>query len=572
MENRINPPKPAFFQLLGQIPGDTRKGIRYFLSFLAFMLALTLLSNAANGVTIAKVTAVYPSPATVSEEVSVTGTVTAASKLVVSAPDDLRVDKIVANTGGKVKKEDVILVFDMDELNDQIKMKEAELGKLQADLHVRDVFDKSTAELDALQDLSELEAAEKEYENIRDRTQRAIDKAERDYQEANRAYTRARVTYRNAGNSSDVVSAMMRLERAETQLQEAQEAFERRRLVYDTAVANKDAGQEAARQEMNAAKKLLTAADKKYQLALDHYDDAIAESRDDGGGASRQDYEDLRNLRLRTSDAKLALEEAKADQQMQLEEADRKIREQENRNEISEITRENQQQNRQVGVIHESAQQRATRLEIERKQKEIGALTRFVQSEGKLMAPEDGTLMELNLDNDRTLSGKEAIQIATAAEGYEVPVKLDEDAAKDIASESKVIVETGGEKLDGQITGIATYPDEDKRISMTVKLPEAAYQDGQSAQITIRKKQAQYNLCIPLGALRNDSDGNFVYLLEEEKTILGVQTTLRRVAVEVDMKDDEMAAVSGALDSGSQILITSNKMVEGGDRVRLVKT
>lgn len=573
MENKISLSKPGLFHALGEIPLDTRKGIRYFVYFLAFMLTLTLLSNAANGVTIAKVTAVYPSSATVSDEISVSGTITAASKLIVSAPEDLRVEKVVANTGGKVKKDDIILNFDTSELTDRLKEKQAELAKLEAELYASGILAQRTDHLDLYQNANELEAAEAEYENLRERTQRAIDKAKHEYEEANRAYTRARVDYRNSGNSSDVMSTMMRLDRAETQLEEARVEYDRKQQVYNIALANGDPAQETARQEMLEAKKKYAAADKKYQLALDHYDDAIAESRDDdNGGNSRQDYEELRSIRNRVYDAKAALEDAKLDQQKELEDALRKIREQETRNEISEITRQNEQQSQQAELVQGSAQQKNLLFNIEQKNKEIGVLTQFLAVEGNLFVPEDGTLMALDLDDDRTLSGKEAIQIATAAEGYEVPVKIDSEAAKDVTVSSKALVDIGGEKIDASITRIATYPDEDKMIALTVKLPEAVYQDGQSAEITIQKKQAQYDLCLPLGALRNDNSGDFVYLLDETQTILGVQTTLRKVPVEIEMKDDKMAAISGAVGSDSQILIASNKMVEGGDRVRLMKT
>lgn len=574
MENNLNLnlTKSALFHVFAEIPKDTRKGIRYFAYFLAFMLALTLLSNAANGVTIAKVTAVYPSTATVSDEISVTGTITAASKLIVSAPDDMRVEKIIANTGSKVKKEDALLIFDTEDLTERMKEKQADLTKLEAELYVTGISEERTDHLDSYQDASELEAAQAEYEALRERTQRAIDKAAHEYEEANRAYTRARVDYRNSGNSSDVMSAMMRLDRAETQLEEARMEYDRKQQIYNTALANGDSRKEAARQEMAEAKKKYAASDKKYQLALDHYDDAIAESGDeDNGGNSRQDYENLRSIRNRVYDAKAALEEAELDQQKDLEDALRKIREQENRNEISEITRQNAQQSKRGEQVRDSAEQEALLLGIEQKKKEIEILTRFLNAEGKLFAPAEGTLMALNLDDDRTLSGKEAVQIATAAEGYEIPVKIDSEAAKDVTAASKVLVNIGSEKIDGQISSIATYPDEDKMIALTIKLPEASYQDGQSAEVIIQKQQAQYDLCIPLGALRNDNSGDFVYLLDETKTILGLQTTLRKVPIEVHMKDDKMAAISGAVGSDSQILIASNKMVEGGDRVRLLK-
>lgn len=573
MENKVNSAKQDAFYILKSVPKDTCKAIRSFVYFLAFMVVLTLLSNGMNGITIAKVTAVYPAPAIISDEITVVGTITAASKQIVSAPEDLPVEKVIANIGGKVQKGDVLLIFNVAEISDQLQKKQADLEKLEAEVYANQVILQRTDMLDSEQDMRQLEAAEKEYQNIQEKTKITIERAEHEYEEANRAYTRARVDYRNSGNSADVMSAMMRLDQAETQLEEARVEYDRKLQIYNTAIANHDPTQTAARQEMEEAKKKYLSADKKYQLALDRYDDAVAESDDeDFGGNTRQDYENLRSLRNRVYDAKNALEEAKLEQNREIEDALRKIREQENRNEISEITRENERQNQKIEQIQDSAKQKALLLEIEQIKKDCAVLTGFLESEGKLYAPEDGILIELHMNENRILSGKEAIQIATSSEGYQIPLRLDSKSVKDVTVASKAQANISGKKIEIELTSIATYPDEDDKIAVMAKLPEGSYQEGLSSEVIIQKKQAQYNTCIPLGALRNDNDGDFIFLLDESKTILGIQVTLRRVPVEVEMKDDKMAALSGAIDSRSQILMTSNKMVESGDRVRLMET
>ena len=74
---------------------------------------------------------------------------------------------------------------------------------------------------------------------------------------------------------------------------------------------------------------------------------------------------------------------------------------------------------------------------------------------------------------------------------------------------------------------------------------------------------------MPSTAIRQDGDGFFVLAAEEQNTILGLQNVLVRLPVTVLEEGDTTTAVSGALDYDTQVVVSSDKFVQAGDKVRI---
>ena len=62
----------------------------------------------------------------------------------------------------------------------------------------------------------------------------------------------------------------------------------------------------------------------------------------------------------------------------------------------------------------------------------------------------------------------------------------------------------------------------------------------------------------------------YVYVAEEEETVLGMQYQLRRVDVQIEEKNHLYAALSeGTVSSEARIVTVTDRYVEAGSRVRL---
>lgn len=92
---------------------------------------------------------------------------------------------------------------------------------------------------------------------------------------------------------------------------------------------------------------------------------------------------------------------------------------------------------------------------------------------------------------------------------------------------------------------------------------------GQTLNLSVGQKSANYDLIVPNSALREDSNGKFILIVESKSSPLGNRYMATRVDVEVIASDDTQTAVTGALYGYEYVITTATKPVEAGKQVRL---
>ncbi|EFB76507.1 hypothetical protein SUBVAR_04875 [Subdoligranulum variabile DSM 15176] len=105
-------------------------------------------------------------------------------------------------------------------------------------------------------------------------------------------------------------------------------------------------------------------------------------------------------------------------------------------------------------------------------------------------------------------------------------------------------------------------------VTATATLPRGAWSAG-AAQVSAITQSSRQDLVLPASAVHQDQEGNYVLVMEEKNTVLGLQYVLRRVSVSTIDSGDSTQAVSGALDSQAQVVVASSKPVQEGDRVKV---
>jgi hypothetical protein len=107
---------------------------------------------------------------------------------------------------------------------------------------------------------------------------------------------------------------------------------------------------------------------------------------------------------------------------------------------------------------------------------------------------------------------------------------------------------------------------------ITAMLPEGEYGEGNIASFTIIKRSKQYQQTIPLQAIRMDANQvNYILVIRESNTSLGNELTAYRINVTILDKDYRTAAVEAPVSPEDNIIISSNKNIEEGDRVRILE-
>ena len=90
-----------------------------------------------------------------------------------------------------------------------------------------------------------------------------------------------------------------------------------------------------------------------------------------------------------------------------------------------------------------------------------------------------------------------------------------------------------------------------------------------SANVEIRKRTQNYDLLIPLSALRKDNYSYYVYIIEQSEGALGAETTVARMDVSLLEQDSTRAAVRGGIGPRDRIVARGDRELHDGDRVRV---
>lgn len=114
-----------------------------------------------------------------------------------------------------------------------------------------------------------------------------------------------------------------------------------------------------------------------------------------------------------------------------------------------------------------------------------------------------------------------------------------------------------------------TDPGQKKLLSFDVS---GDVTSGQSLSVSVGQKSAEYDLIVPNSAIREDSNGKFVLIVESKSSPLGTRYYATRVDIEVLASDDTKSAISGALYGYEFVITTSTKPVEAGKLVRLAES
>ena len=120
----------------------------------------------------------------------------------------------------------------------------------------------------------------------------------------------------------------------------------------------------------------------------------------------------------------------------------------------------------------------------------------------------------------------------------------------------------------GTISGIS-LPDVNDRVTVAIRLPGSDWTQGQRVDVQVVLSSGNYDLCVPVSALHSDNTGYYLYTVEKSSTVLGLQNTVTRVNVNIAASDSDSVSVRGPVSRDSQVIVSSNKAVVAGDRVRV---
>lgn len=330
----------------------------------------------------------------------------------------------------------------------------------------------------------------------------------------------------------------------------------------------------SAAQALAEAQDQQQAAQQKEADAQAAYDLFVGEN---GQNASVENDDD-RSVRLQELEA--ALQEASA----AVEAAQQTVRQAQDVYDLAvqqdaaqEVNNTNAAEAAQLGVQSLNVQADVAR-------KELNKLKGYRDAGGAIRAEQDCTVLQAGAQPGAVTTGSEIL--VTGSGGWRLKGLVDTADKEKLkpGDEADIRLNSGGKKTarieavgaEQNAEGSSSGEQENAsgrsaRNYWYAPVPEnASVKGGESFTWTVETiSEKEYEQTIPLGALREGTDGAYCLVLAEEDSMLGTVLKAKRVSVTVLEKDAEKAAVTSTLKDTDRVIVSSEKYVEEGDRVRL---
>lgn len=517
------------------------KAIKALAGFLILMFLLTILSRAADSLTIAKVTASAATGGVISHNIETDGNITPNKDIAISTSADIKIASVEATEGKTVKKGDVLIQLDMDDLKTKLLKAQKDLAVAQATASDK----KANKAIEADNKARSLERSYEDYNQTISDADDAVSKAKDNMNEAWNAYNDYK---KNNNNNSDDTDTTVSDSLQKT-VEEKQEAYDR--AVDELHGVEKETEEDVQEKIEEAQHKVDKAKD-----ALSEAENALSAYNEQQNNNSSASYdEQLKALYDDYKSKEEAYDEAIKQRKSTIQSADRSL---EDANTPESV---------------DTASALTENDDLQEKQLAVDKLQKVMDAGGKVTAPSDGLVTKVNVTTGEATTEDTAIRISDQSAGYKFAATLDKSDAKFLAKDDKVTLDLGnGTSVEGlKIQSIDVSQEDKNSYELTVSIPAKVKKIGTIATLKVEKASKKYDTCVPLTALHSDGDKYYVYVINEKDTILGTETAVDKVQVEILDKNNEQAAIDGAFSWDQKFVLTSSKTLRDGDRVRLLE-
>lgn len=621
-----------------------RKIMGMFGIFLAMMLLFTLLSRAADSISVAKVTTGKMERGKISHTVTGSGKVEQNREQAVATLPGQAVKTIYVEEGQLVKAGELLFEVDLESLKEQILNQKQEMKKEELLSNDKASSRAAQAQRDAV---SQNRAAE-DYSVAAGKGNTAISRAAQELKEAKKKLkTLEKAAAGQSGTDAVEETLQKTCEQKELEYELAVKYKEELEDAIDDAVKDAlaaNSGQETAKMVVNE-RELLTAGWTDEEIFLEPEEEAMPEALEDDADMEAAWTEDTEmpetepledtildsswedeqvvgeqteRVQPQTEDAWLLEQRIRQQNQPLLDEAQKEIEQKKQEKEQADAALADYQQEKAAGSQQSLEEAKAQiKEEIKAKQQayedavtaandslrsagrsiedasapkgtdstgEIDAITReqaemqleklerLLEADGKVTAPIDGVIMKINLTTgDKTPDGT-AMLLSDLASGNRLVVQVPSSQDKYIARNDTVTVKAERKKKEWKdltVDTVRTNEENKELLDVTVQLPADSLEAGEAATMTATRNSESYECCVPIQALHVEDGKYFVYVVNETESILGKELTVQRIDVTVLDKNETNAALqSGSLGSGQQIVLSSDKEISAGSRVR----
>ena len=542
-----------------------------FLMFLGAMAVFTVLSRSLDSLTVPQVGTSYGKMGNVNYEIKGDGKFLASGITYLNPEEGLKVQSV-----GKTAGQEVLFAYQLEGIQKKKEELALSIEKMKLELTQSEVRSKQipgiSEETLAIQSL--------------DAAKRALDFGYQDLEELRRESGEKLAKLKRDYNQSMTQSEEEMEEETRRQYRTAERA-------YDAAVAKKESAVKKAEREVTDCEEKLDrleeegASDEeilKARKALDRANEDLEEVREEQSlnveeakaalNSAEEDYGDVSAGRRTAAEAlKNSYESSVEAVEAQIKAGEKSVRNLEEALSQAELAVSNARARDAVTAAENQKEQTASgldrqvkQLDITKAEEQLKALEALEAASGEVTAPVSGVVTELAVVPGKTVTGDELVAIGDGRLKFEGTVE--KKLGELITAGTKINLQYGESRRTYEaVVDSVDFLSEEEQAHFTASVQEDTGVLGATAAFSLNLTSQQYNQVIPIAGLRQESDGYYILVVKPQKTILGEE--LEKIPVELLEKSSTQAAVQGAFSNTDQLIVSSSRIIEAGDRVRI---
>lgn len=520
--------------------------------FLSVLLVLTFFSNTIQNYSLPEVAAQYVESGSITAKVRGTGVIESGDLYNVEVLETRKIESVAVRVGDKVEKGDVLLYLEDTESDELKAAKEAlsaardayDLGLLSADVNngVLQGANSNTSTASYRQQITDAQ-------NAVDAEQKKVDEWQIKYDQIAAKIGALPSNTANVENEKKACNeakaakeaADFALTAAQNKLAaiEAQLEYEQSVSAGDDVIGSLEKQKEQAQLNVISCQSVANDANLVYERAQTVLDNKLAEGDTTGSVTALTNQQKV--IQVNLDAATKVLEEKKT---------------------ALTVLTTNINKTLNLQNLYEA---------VVKAQEDVNEQVEKTQN-ATVTAGVSGTVTAVNVTAGQTTSPTNPVAVLQPeGKGYTLSFSVTNEQAKRLSVGDKAELVNAWRYDDVEVVLDKIKPDpnnpgQQKLLTFIVSGEVTA---GQTMNVSVGQKSAEYDLIVPNSAIREDNNGKFILIVEAKNSPLGTRYTATRVDVEVIASDDTKSAISAGIYGYEFVITTSTKPVEAGKLVRL---
>lgn len=206
-------------------------------------------------------------------------------------------------------------------------------------------------------------------------------------------------------------------------------------------------------------------------------------------------------------------------------------------------------------------------LELDYEQTVLKRYTELQKAGGKVIAEKDGVITGVSVSAGADTPDGAAMTYASLEEDLKFRMSCTKEEKKYIGQGTQGRLVTDG--VDETLEIGYMEQKEDGSWEAELTLPKNSADMGQSGSFTVDYQSESYSSCIPVEAVYEENNRNYIYVVRPQQGILGEELAAEKRYVTVKESGDRYAALAeGSLAEEEQIIVSTTKALKDGEVIR----